>query len=160
LPPSNSASHNLNISDATQELLRATNDKLDTALGEVKALRSELKEAKSSSEAIYSQLQRVQTAMDRSIAESSVRNAHLEDMGATVTDMCKVLGMFTIGIKGIEGMKSTIVQQYSSSEKSSATRNSYKTICGGVIKAFYQEYAKQLATLHEKRFSRRVCTMK
>jgi len=60
----------------------------------------------------------------------------------TIADMAKVLGLFTRGLKGIDGMKSTIVQQYSSSEKSSATRNSYKAICGGVLRACYCEYAK------------------
>lgn len=60
----------------------------------------------------------------------------------TMVDVSKVLGMFTIGIKGIEGMKSSIIQQYSPSEKSNATRNSYKIICAGVIKACYHEYAR------------------
>jgi len=67
---------------------------------------------------------------------------HLETMNKTIADMSKVLGLFTVGIRGIEGMKSNIIQQYSSSEKSAATRNSYKMICAGVIRACYHEYVR------------------
>ena len=142
LLPLNSAGHNPNTLDTVLELLKALNNKLDASTKEVKALRNEARECRDNNEAMYSQLQQIQTAMDRSVAQSGVRNGQMEEMGTVMTHMAKVLGLFTIGIKGIDGMKSGIVQQFRSSEKANATKNSCKIICLGVIKACYQEYAR------------------
>jgi len=76
LPSSSSTGRNSDVSDPTPELLRALSGKLDTVLGEVRTLRNELKGAKDTNEAIYVQLQRVQTAMDRSVVESKIKAAH------------------------------------------------------------------------------------
>jgi len=97
------------------------NDEVDGVSREVKMLRDELVEIEGASEATYLQFQRVQTSIKRSTIENKARDVRAEDMGETVSDMTKILGRFTIGLRGIEGMKRTMVNQHSSSEKANAT---------------------------------------
>jgi len=142
LPPFNSTGSDATTLDTVLELLKVVNNKLDASAKEVKALKSEVRECKDNGEAMYSQLQQIQTAIDRSVAQGRIRSGQMDEMNTVLTDMAKVVGMFTIGIKGIDGMKSSIVQQFSPSEKANATRSGYKIICLGVIRACYQEYVR------------------
>jgi len=140
LPLLDSASSDTNTLGTVLELLKVLNDKLDVSNEEVKALRSEVAECKENSEATYSQLQEIQTVVNRSVAQNGLRGTQMNEMNDVLTDMARVVGLFTIGIKGVDGMRKGIVQQFSSAEKSNATRNSCKLICVGVVKACYQAY--------------------